>query len=109
MIYQAIYKIRNQTKIIGKESNKNIAHLLATVAPSSHHKIKSNNWRTNIWKHNNWKSSILTHEILALKELKNNKSFIIKLADKKGKIVFWPTQDYFMELLNQLGNAINSA
>ena len=48
-------------------------------------------------------------EILALKELKNNKSFIIKPADKGGKIVLWPTQDYLNEAQNQLGNATNYA
>ncbi len=46
-------------------------------------------------------------EQTALLSLKNNKDFIIKPADKGGKIVIWPTQSYIAEAYNQFGNQLH--
>lgn len=39
-----------------------------------------------------------------LKNLKSNKHFIIKVADKGGNVVLWPIDMYTQEALRQLGN-----
>ena len=46
-------------------------------------------------------------EQTALLSLKNNKEFIIKPADKGGKIVLWPIQSYLVEAYKQLGNQLH--
>ena len=51
-------------------------------------------------KHNNTNLSFT--EVTALKNLEKRKEMIIKPADKGGKVVLWPTQQYIEEAYRQL-------